>query len=62
MWTILQQDEPEDYLIAIGVTTYERELVRMAFAEVGIQVDLREEVRVQMNKVLLYLVLIHNIN
>jgi GDPmannose 4,6-dehydratase len=62
MWRILQQDEPEDYLIAIGVTTYERELVRMAFAEVGIQVDLREEVRVQMNKVLLYLVLIHNIN
>ncbi len=36
MWRILQQDEPEDFVIATGVTTTVREFVRMAFAEVGI--------------------------
>jgi GDPmannose 4,6-dehydratase len=38
MWRILQQDEPEDFVIATGVTTAVREFVRMAFAEVGITV------------------------
>ncbi|HFK5553751.1 GDP-mannose 4,6-dehydratase [Elizabethkingia anophelis] len=37
MWRILQQDKAEDYVIATGVTTYVREFVRMAFAEVGIE-------------------------
>ncbi|WP_338646173.1 GDP-mannose 4,6-dehydratase [Flavobacterium sp. KS-LB2] len=36
MWRILQQDIPEDYVIATGVTTYIRDFVIMAFAEVGI--------------------------
>ncbi len=36
MWMILQADEPEDWVIATGVTTPVREFVRMAFAEVGI--------------------------
>jgi GDPmannose 4,6-dehydratase len=36
MWRILQQDVPEDYVIATGVTTYIRDFVIMAFAEVGI--------------------------
>lgn len=38
MWRILQQDEPEDYVIATGVTTAVREFVRMAFGEAGIRV------------------------
>ncbi|MEA5139280.1 GDP-mannose 4,6-dehydratase [Arcicella rigui] len=38
MWLILQQDVAEDYVIATGVTTRVREFVRMAFAEVGIEV------------------------
>lgn len=38
MWRILQQDVPEDYVIATGVTTPVREFVRMAFAEVGIEI------------------------
>ncbi|GAB3724568.1 GDP-mannose 4,6-dehydratase [Hymenobacter agri] len=38
MWRILQQDEPEDFVIATGVTTTVRDFVRMAFAEVGIEV------------------------
>lgn len=37
MWRMLQQPEPEDFVIATGVTTTVREFVRMAFAEVGIQ-------------------------
>ncbi|MCP1382033.1 GDP-mannose 4,6-dehydratase [Runella salmonicolor] len=37
MWRILQQDQPEDYVIATGVTTYIRDFVKMAFAEVGIE-------------------------
>jgi GDPmannose 4,6-dehydratase len=36
MWRILQQEVPEDYVIATGVTTYIRDFVIMAFAEVGV--------------------------
>ena len=39
MWLMLQQDQPDDYVIATGKTTSVRELVRMAFACVGITVD-----------------------
>ncbi|UOG76004.1 GDP-mannose 4,6-dehydratase [Hymenobacter tibetensis] len=38
MWRILQQDTPEDFVIATGVTTTVREFVQRAFAEVGIEV------------------------
>lgn len=38
MWLMLQQPEPEDYVIATGVTTPVREFVRMAFAELGIEI------------------------
>jgi GDPmannose 4,6-dehydratase len=37
MWRILQQDTPEDYVIATGITTPVREFVRMAFNELGIE-------------------------
>ena len=36
MWLMLQQDKPEDYVIATGITTEVREFVRIAFSEVGI--------------------------
>ncbi|TYP91085.1 GDPmannose 4,6-dehydratase [Sphingobacterium allocomposti] len=36
MWRILQQDEPEDYVIATGVTASVRDFVRLAFAEIGV--------------------------
>lgn len=39
MWLMLQQDKPEDYVIATGVTTTVRDFVRMAFAEVGIVLE-----------------------
>ncbi|AYA36881.1 GDP-mannose 4,6-dehydratase [Hymenobacter oligotrophus] len=37
MWRILQQDTPEDFVIATGVTTTVREFVRLAFRELGIE-------------------------
>ncbi|MBZ5858011.1 GDP-mannose 4,6-dehydratase [Flavihumibacter profundi] len=43
MWLILQQDTPEDFVIATGVTTPVREFVRMAFAEVGVEVEFKGE-------------------
>ncbi len=36
MWLMLQQDAPEDFVIATGITTKVREMVKMAFARVGI--------------------------
>jgi GDPmannose 4,6-dehydratase len=38
MWRILQLDEPEDFVIATGVTTSVRDFVRMAFAHAGVEV------------------------
>ncbi|MBL6448098.1 GDP-mannose 4,6-dehydratase [Fulvivirga sp. 29W222] len=38
MWLILQQQEPDDYVIATGVTTTVRDFARMAFAEAGIEI------------------------
>ena len=43
MWLILQQDKPEDFVIATGVTTYVRDFVKMAFAEVGVQLAFQGE-------------------
>lgn len=43
MWRILQQDTPEDYVIATGVTTYIRDFVIMAFAEVGVTLNFEGE-------------------
>jgi GDPmannose 4,6-dehydratase len=43
MWRILQQDVPEDYVIAMGETTYVRDFVRMAFAELGVEVEFKGE-------------------
>lgn len=39
MYLILQQDKPEDYVIATGITTTVREFVKMAFAELGIEIE-----------------------
>lgn len=39
MWRILQQDLPEDYVIATGVTTYIRDFLKMSFEEVGIELE-----------------------
>ena len=43
MWLMLQQEKPEDYVIATGVTTTVRDFVQMAFAEVGIILEFEGE-------------------
>lgn len=39
MWLMLQQDKPEDYVVATGTTTPVRDFIRMAFKEAGIEVE-----------------------
>lgn len=39
MWLMLQQDVPEDFVIATGKTTSVREFLRLSFMEVGIEIE-----------------------
>jgi GDPmannose 4,6-dehydratase len=41
MWLILQQDTPEDFVIATGITTTVRDFILMAFAEVGVEIEFK---------------------
>ena len=43
MYLMLQQEQPEDYVIATGITTSVREFARMAFAEVGMDIEFHGE-------------------
>jgi GDPmannose 4,6-dehydratase len=43
MYLMLQQEKPEDYVVATGVTTHVRDFIRMAFAYVGITLDFKGE-------------------
>lgn len=39
MWRILQQDKPEDFVLATGITTTIRDFCNMSFKEVGIELQ-----------------------
>ena len=43
MYLILQQDKPDDYVIATGITTTIRDFVKLAGEEVGIQIEFTGE-------------------
>jgi len=43
MWMILQAEKPEDWVIATGVTTTVRDFVRLAFEEVGIELEFKRK-------------------
>jgi len=43
MYLILQQDTPDDYVIATGITTTIRDFIKMAFEEVGVEVVFKGE-------------------
>lgn len=43
MWLILQQEKPEDFVIATGKTTSVRDFVRMAFSHIGVELEFRGE-------------------
>ena len=41
MWMMLQQNEPEDFVIATGITTKVRDFIRMTFAELGAELEFK---------------------
>jgi GDPmannose 4,6-dehydratase len=43
MWLILQQEQPEDFVIATGVTTTVREFISMSFAHIGVEIGFTGE-------------------
>jgi GDPmannose 4,6-dehydratase len=43
MWLMMQQEVPEDYVIATGVTTSVRDFLRLSFQEVGIELEFKGE-------------------
>ncbi len=43
MYLILQQEKPEDFVIATGITTTVRDFVKMAFGEVGVTIEFKGE-------------------
>ena len=43
MYLILQQEKPEDFVIATGVTTMVKDFVKLAFEEAGIEVEFKGE-------------------
>lgn len=43
MYLILQQDNPDDYVIASGITTEVRDFVRLAFSEIGVDINFTGE-------------------
>ncbi len=45
MWRMLQLDEPEDFVIATGITTSVRDFVKLAFAEIGVELEFKGKER-----------------
>ena len=43
MWKMLQVDEPEDFVVATGVTTSIRDFVKMSFEHIGIELEFEGE-------------------
>lgn len=41
MWMMMQQDQPDDYVLATGTTTPVRDFVQWAFEDVGINIEWR---------------------
>ena len=43
MYLMLQQEKPEDFVVATGKTTEVREFVKMAFSHIGIEIEFKGE-------------------
>lgn len=41
MWLILQQDKPEDFVIATGITTTVKDFIKLAFEEIGVELEFK---------------------
>lgn len=51
MWLMLQQDQPEDFVLATGITTRIRDFVKMAFEEVGVELEFEGKDEFEVGKV-----------
>lgn len=51
MWLMLQQEKPEDFVIATGNTTKIRDFLRLCFLELGIQIEFHGEGLQEVGKV-----------
>jgi GDPmannose 4,6-dehydratase len=51
MWLMLQQDQPEDFVLATGITTRIRDFVIMAFEEVGVELEFEGKDESEVGKV-----------
>jgi GDPmannose 4,6-dehydratase len=52
MWLMLQQEKPEDFVIATGTTTSVRDFAKAAFGEVGIELEFEGEDKNEIARVL----------
>jgi GDPmannose 4,6-dehydratase len=52
MWLMLQQDKPEDFVLATGITTSVRDFIKMSFSELGIQIGFEGEQESEVGSVL----------
>ena len=43
MWLMMQQEKAEDFVLATGITTYIRDFVKMAFREIGVELEFTGE-------------------
>jgi len=43
MYLVLQQEQPDDYVIATGITTSIRDFVKMTFAKLGVTIEFKGE-------------------
>jgi len=41
MWLMMQQDKPEDFVLATGITTTVRDFIKLSFAETGIEIEFK---------------------
>jgi len=41
MWRMLQQDEPEDFVLATGIATSVKDFAKLCFAEAGIEIEFK---------------------
>ena len=39
MWLMMQQDLPEDYVLATGITTSVRDFIKLSFRELGVEIE-----------------------
>lgn len=52
MWLMLQQDQPEDFVLATGITTSVRDFIVMAFSELGIELIFEGQNELEIGKIL----------